>query len=274
MTSHGATRPAPRERGLGYALVGALVVTLVAILIGGALFTWLLIAAGGPAAADLLPADTQLYAATTPNVGGVVEVDQLQKALRQGFGVADPGALLAPVERLLGVSLRDHVVTWLGSEIVVAARGADPAALQGADPAEALLRDGEVLFLFASKNDPQAAAFLEKHAEARRSGGATVAERGLGDEVTLYSVEGGPPSPIAAFALANHYVVFSNSPAAVEAFARADASSPARLGAAPVFQSYKEQINPDGSVSVYTDGTPGAELVRAALRDVLRDLAE
>jgi hypothetical protein len=274
MSSHGATRPAPRDRGLGYALMGALVITLAAILIGGALFTWLLVAAGGPAAADLLPADTQLYAATTPNVGGVVEVEQLQNALRQGFGVADPGALLAPVEGLLGVSLRDHVVTWLGSEIVVAARSADPAALQGTDPAEALLREGEVLFLFASKNDPQAAAFLAKHAEARRDGGATVAERDLGDEVTLYSVEGGPPSPIAAFALVDHYVVFSNSPTAIEVLAGADEASPARLGAAPAFQSYKEQINPGGSVSVYTDGTPGAERVRAALRDILGELAE
>lgn len=274
MSSQSATRPAPRERGLGYALAGALGITLVAVLIGGALFTWLLLAASGPPAADLLPADVQLYAATTPNVGGVVEVEQLQNALRQGFGVADPGALLAPVERLLGVSLRDDVVTWLGSEIVVAARGADPTALQGADPAAALLRDGEVLFLFASKNDPQAAAFLTKHAEARRAGGATIAERDLGDEVTLYTEEGGAPSPIAAFALVDHYVVFSNSAAAVEAFVAADGGAPARLGAVPAFQTYKEQINPGGSVSIYTDGTPGAELVRAALRGILGEMAE
>lgn len=274
MSSQTATGPAPRERGLGYALAGALGVTLVAMLIGGALFAWLLLAARGPAAAQLLPADTQLYAATAPNVGGVVEVGQLQSALRQGFGVASPGALLAPVERLLGVSLRDDVVTWLGSEIVVAARGADPAALQGDDAAAALLRDGELLFLFASKNDPQAGAFLAKHAAARRAGGAAVAERDLGREVTLYTVEGGAPSPIAAFALVDHYVVFSNSAAAIEALLGAGAAEGEGLAAVPAFQEYTDAIYPGGSVSIYTDGTPGAELVRAAVRDLLSDLAE
>lgn len=273
MSSQTASRPAPRQRGLGYALAGALGITLVAILIGGALFAWLLLAARGPSAPELLPPDTQLYAATVPNVAGVVEVEQLQAALRQGFGVADPGSLLAPVERMLGVSLRSDVVTWLGSEVIVAARGADPDALRGDDAAEALLRGGEVLFIFGSKNDPQADSFLIKHVEARRLAGDTITERAVG-EATIYVAEGGEPGPLAAFALIDHYVVFSNSAAALEAMAQAGAAEGASLAGVPAFATFNEQASEGRSVTVYTDGTPDAELLRAALRDLLNDLGD
>lgn len=272
MSSQTATGPAARQRGLGYAFGGALALTLGAAVIGGILFAWLLIAARGPSAPQLLPADTQLYAATVPNVAGVVELEQLRDALRQGFGVADPAALLAPIERTLAVSLRSDVVTWLGSEVIVSVRGAEPASLQGDDPAKALLDGGELLFIIGSKNDPQAEAFLAKHVAARRESGATIEERVV-DEVTIYVEQGAPPSPITAVALIDHYVVFGNNAAALEAMARADADGPS-LAALPAFEAYQEQARIGESVAVYTDGTPGAELIRAAVRELLNDLAE
>jgi hypothetical protein len=272
MSSQTATGPAPRERGLGYALTGALGITLAAVLIGGVLLAWLLLAARGPAAAELLPADVQLYAATTPNVAGVVEVAQLRDALRQGFGVANPAALLEPLEDRLGVDLRDDVTVWLGSEVIVAARGADAEALRGADPAAALLRDGEVLLIFGSKNDPQAEVFLQKHADARTAGGLTVSRRDVGD-APIYVVEGGD-GVLTAFGLVQHYVVFSNSAAALEAMARDAQAEGASLAELPAFGAYREQVSERGSVAVYTDGTPDAELVRAAVRDVIAGLGE
>jgi hypothetical protein len=276
MSSQTVSPRAKRERGLGYAFAGALGITLVAMLIGGALFAWLLSAASGPSAAELLPPDVQLYAATTPNVGGVVEVSQLRDALRQGFGVATSGAMLDPLERRLGVSLRNDVVTWLGSEIIVAARGATGEAAQGDPPATALLRDGELLLVFGSKNDPQAEAFLRKHAEARRAAGETIAERTVGETV-IFEAQNGAPSPLAAFGLVNHYVVFSNSTAALEALARrgeAGAGAAGSLAALPAFQRYRDQVTEGRSVTVYTDGSNGAELARAAVRDIINELAE
>ncbi len=262
------TPTTPRERGLGYALAGGLVITAVAIVIGGLLFAWLLLATRGPSAPELLPADVQLYAATTPNIGGVVEVEQLRRALRDGLGVPEPETLVAPVETLLGVSLREHVTPWLGSEIAVAVRGADPAQLRMADPGAALLEHAEVLFLFASKNDPQALAFLEKHRAAREARGETIAtlER---NGATIHYAKGGEPGPIAAFALVQHYVVFANRPEAIERLAMADGGMGATLAQTPAFVRFQEDRSASRAGAIYTDGTPAAEAIWGALRDVL-----
>lgn len=263
----------PAPRGLAYAFRGALIITLAAVLIGGALFAWLLLAARGPSAPELLAADTQLYAATVPNVGGVVEVEQLRDALRQGFGVANPGSLLEPIERALGVSLRDDVVTWLGSEMIVAVRGVPPGSLRGDDAAGALLREGELLFVIGSKNDPQAEAFLVKHAAARRAAGATIAERVVG-ETTLYVEENGAPGPLAAFALTDHYVVFSNSADAIAALIEGGAGGGSPLAEQQRFREYSAAMREGQAVAIYTDGDPGSELIRAAVRDLLNALAQ
>lgn len=262
------TPPAPRERGLGYALAGGLVITAIAIVIGGLLFAGLLLATRGPGAPDLLPADVQLYAATTPNIGGVVEVDQLRRTLRDGLGVAEPVALVAPIETLLGVSLREGVAPWLGSEVAVAVRGADPARLQSAEPGAALLEHAEVLFLFASRNDPQALAFLDQHRAAREARGETIAsvER---NGATISYAEGGEPGPIAAFALVHHYVVFANRPEAIERLAMADGGMGPTLAQTPAFARFQENRTAARAGAIYTDGTPAAEAARTALREVL-----
>lgn len=267
------TRPTAHEHGLGYALLGGLAVTLIAILIGGGLFAWLLLATRGPSAPQLLPADIQLYATTTPNLGGVVELEQLRRALSEGLGVPDPAALAAPVERLLGVSYRERIVTWLGSEVAVAVRGVDPAALAGPDPGAALLRNGEVLFLFGSKNDPQAQAFLVQHRAVREAAGERILTREQG-AVTIYAAEGSAPSPIAAFALIDHYVIFSNSAAAVAAFADAEPGADGNLASLPAFAAFKQQLTPARVGAIYTDGSPAGEAARAALGALLRGLAE
>ncbi|MCX7792608.1 MAG: DUF3352 domain-containing protein, partial [Chloroflexaceae bacterium] len=235
---------------------------------GGLLFAWLLLATRGPSAPALLPVDVHLYAATTPNIGGVVEGEQLRRTLRDGLGIPEPEALVAPIEALLGVSLREHVAPWLGSEIAVAVRGADPAQLRSADPGVALLEHAEVVFLFASRNDPQALAFLDKHRAAREARGETIAtlER---NGATIYYARGGEPGPIAAFALIQHYVVFANRPEALERLALAEAGTGATLAQTPGFIRFQEDRTAARAGAIYTDGTPAAEEARAALRDVL-----
>ncbi|MGQ9925405.1 MAG: DUF3352 domain-containing protein [Chloroflexaceae bacterium] len=260
--------PAPRERGPGYALAGGLIITAIAVVIGGLIFAWLLLATRGPGAPDLLPADVQLYVATRPNIGGVVEVDQLRRTLRDELGVAEPDALVAPIETLLGLTLREHVTPWLGSEVAVAVRGADPARLQSADPGAALLEHAEVLFLFASRNDPQALAFLDRHRAAREARGETIAtvER---NGATISYAEAGEPGPIAAFALVHHYVVFANRPEAIERLATANGGVDVTLAQTPAFAHFQENRTVAWVGAIYTDGTPAAEAARAALRDVL-----
>lgn len=261
------THPQP-ERGLGYALAGGLAITLFAMLIGGSLFAWLLFMSRGPTMSQLLPADTQLYVALQPNVGGVVDRIQLRQALRDQLGVLQPEALFPELERLAIVPLSsDNLGTWLGSEVGVAVRGTNAASLMEADPATALLREGELLFFFSSKSDPQAAKFLEQHRTTREQRGErfTAHERG---SVTIYAQTTDTASPIAAFGLIEHYVVFSNSPSALLDLAEVSTAGELTLANQPQFA----ELRPGRSGLFYSDGSAAAETARAALREMLMAL--
>jgi len=237
------------------------------MLIGGTLFAWLLFVARGPAMAEMLPADTQLYVALQPNVGSVVDRIELRQALRDQLGVLEPEALFPDLERLAVVPLSSTTLgTWLGSELGVAVRGADAASLMGEDPAAALLRESELFFFFSSKNDPQAASFLEQHRTAREQRGErfTAYERG---STTIYAQTTESASPIAAFGLIEHYVVFSNSPSALLDLAEGVAKE-RTLASQPLFT----ELRSGGSGLAYSDGSAAAETARAALRELLMAL--
>jgi hypothetical protein len=75
-------------------------------------------------------------------------------------------------------------------------------------------------------------------------------------------------------ALTNHYVVFGNSAAAVEAVILAGEGAAPRLAEQPRFREYSEVVREGQAVAIYTDGDPGSELIRAAVRDLLNGLAE
>jgi len=238
------------------------------MLIGGSLFAWLLSMARGPTIPELLPADTQLYGALQPNVGGVVDRIQLRQALRDELGISQPEALFPAVERLAVVPLGDgNLGTWLGSELGVAVRGTDAASLMGEDPALALLRQGEILFFFGSKNDPQAANFLEQHRIDREQRGErfTAYERG---SATIYVQVTDTASPIAAFGLIEHYVVFSNSSSALLDLAAGSTEGEQTLANQPLFA----ELRPGRSGLFYSDGSAAAETARAALRELLMAL--
>ena len=272
MITHSPTESPPAhpqpERGLGFALAGGLAITLFAMLIGGTLFAWLLSMARGPAMSELLPADTQLYAALQPNVGGVVDRIQLRQALRDQLGISQPEMLFPELERLAVVPLgSDNLGIWLGSEVGVAVRGANAANLMAEDPAIALLREAELFFFFNSKSDPQAANFLEQHRTTREQRGErfTAYERG---SATIYAQTTDTASPIAAFGLIEHYVVFSNSPSALLDLAEVGIAGEQPLADQPQFA----ELRPGRSGLFYSDGSAAAETARAALRELLMAL--
>lgn len=272
MSSPTLVAPKRPERGLRYAVMGGLGVTLVTVLIGGLLFAWLLLATRGPTSTELLPADTQLYAALAPNLGEVLDARQLRQALQRELGVGNPDAAAPAIQRLLAVDYDEHLITWIGSDLAVAVRDADPAALTGDDAGAALLRSADVRILLASRNDPQAEAFIEAHLAAREA----IGERFVRSEVdgaTIYAQEDAPPSPIVAFALIDHYVVFANRAGVLEAMAASEAGNTSALASVPAFQTFREQLTPRVSGAIYTDGSQAAEAVRAALRQLMADLS-
>lgn len=249
----------PRERGLGYALVGGLAITLVAALIGALFVYWFVTVQQGPAPADLLPADVQLYASLSPTLSDVPEQPRIERALNEVFGLTMPSDAAANVAALLGVDLDSDVVTWIGSDIAVVVRDFTPVTR---DVAADLVTNGEVLVFLASRNDPQARLFLEKHLTVRRNRGETINEQRVGEAI-IYSGE--LNSPLRAVGLIEHYIVFSNRPEALIDLATGS-DRPNRLADLTAFQQFRETIAAVRSGAIYTDGSPQSEAARAAVR--------
>jgi hypothetical protein len=262
-----ATRGAS-ERGLGYAFRGAVAVVAISLVLGGIFIFWFLSVTRNERSAALLPADTQLYAALAPNVSDVPDLARVSEALQRTLDVTDSDEAAARANRWLGVEFGEHIVTWLGSDVAIAVRGFDPASAGNAGASEQLLRNGDLLFLLASRNDPQANVFLQKHLEARAARGDTITSITAG-ETTIYVQEGGEPSPIAAFALVRHYIVFANRPEPIVAIAEERMVAEESLLALPEFQAYAEQLTPRVAGALYTDGSSAAVAAREALRDLL-----
>lgn len=269
-TLRGTSAAPRRERGLGYALAGGLGITLLAILLGAAYWLWFYTSQRGASPPQLLPADTQLYITTAPAFGDTPDFDQLTAALRNELGIQDAAALGDAAIRLSGVSYDSNILTWIGSEVAVSVRGASADDLTSADPGDSLLTNAEIVFFFSSRNDPQAEVFLTKHLAAREARGERIISRQVG-EVTVYEQESGPPSSIAAFALIEHYIVFSNRADALLALASHE-SDDGSLSSLPSFAAFRERLSPRIAAATFSDGSQDAEAARSALRQILDSL--
>jgi hypothetical protein len=257
-----------RERGLGYALLGGLGITLAAVLLGAAYWFWLYTLQQAASPADLLPADTELYLALSPTLSDMPEGAQVASVLRDQIGVGDPQRVLDGATHLLGVDYNANLLTWVGGTMVVAVRGVgDPAAIS----AEQLLGKGEVVFLIGSRNDPQAEAFIEKHLAARAARGDTIIKTPVGQE-TIYVQQGGAPSPISAFALFEHYIIFSNRPEAIRAMIGRLGGTGDRLSSAPGFAQFSAGLTEGVPGGLYRAGGGAAQAELAALRELLLNL--
>jgi len=249
----------PRERGLGYAFVGGLAITLIAVLLGAIFLYWFITVQKGPAPAELLPADVQLYASLSPTLSDVPEQPRIERALNEIFGLALSSDAAANIAALLGVDLDRDVVTWIGSDIAIVVRDFTPVTR---DVATDLMTNGEVLIFLASRNDPQARLFLEKHLTIRRNRGETITEQRAGN-TTIFIGE--IDHPLRAVGLIEHYVVFSNRPEALVKLTDGS-GQPDRLADLNAFQKFQETIAVVRSGALYTDGSPSAEAARAAVR--------
>ncbi len=249
----------PRERGLGYAFIGGLAITLIAAVLGALFIYWFTTVQRGPAPAELLPADVQLYASLSPTLSDIPEQPRIERALSEVFGLTMPADAATNVAAVLGVKLDSDVITWIGSDIAVVVRDFTPVTN---DVAADLVENGEVLVFLASRNDPLAKIFLDKYLDVRRNRGETFTEQRAGD-TTIYVGE--ITSPLRAVGLIEHYLVFSNRPEALLDLA-AGPDRPDRLASVPAFQQFRETIATVRSGALYTDGSPAAEAARSAVR--------
>jgi hypothetical protein len=264
-TLTGAPTAPRRERGLGYALIGGLGITLVAVLLGAIYWFWLSTLQQSASPAELLPADTDIYVSLSPSLGDMPEGAQVASVLRDQIGVDDPQRVLDGAIRLLGVDYNTNLLTWVGGTMVVSVRGLDR---QANISAAQLLSDGEVIFLIGSRNDPQAEAFIEKHLAARAARGDSIVKTALGQE-TVYVQEGGAPSPISAFALYEHYMIFSNRPEAIRAMIGRLGGGGDSLAVVPGFAQFSAGLTQRVPGGIYSSGGAAPQAELAALRELL-----
>lgn len=260
-----AQRP---ERGLGYALMGGLGITLLAVLLGAAYWLWFYTSQRSASPAELLPVDTQIYVSLAPSLGDIPEGAQVASVLREQIGVSDPEHVRNSAVNLLGVDYNNNILTWIGGTMVVAVRNFTG---QGQASAERLLREGEVIFILGSRNDPQASAFIEKHLAARAARGDLISKTQVGT-TTVYVQEGDTVSSITAFTLFEHYIIFSNRPEAITAMiAQRDRQSES-LASLPSFTLFSEALTPRIPGGRYSSGGDAPQAALAALRDLLTHL--
>ena len=264
----GAPAAPRRERGLGYALLGGLGITLVAVLLGAAYWFWLYTMQRAASPAELLPADTELYVTLSPSLGDMPEGAQVASVLRDQVGVGDPLRVLDGATHLLGVDYDKSLLTWVGGTLAVAVRGLGGP---GEISAQRLLREGEVVFLIGSRNDPQAEAFIERHLAARAARGDIMRKSPAG-QGTIYVQVGGAPSPVAALALFEHYVIFSNRPEAIAAMIGRLGGAADSLSAAPGFAQFSAGLTQRVPGGLYSSGGAASQAELAALRELLLNL--
>lgn len=261
--------PKRSERGLGYAVLGGLAITLIAVLLGAAYLAWFLSAQRAPSPAALLSPETQLYLGLAPTISNLPEVEQLDSLLRDQIGVTDPLQVRDAAIKLLGVEYYTNVATWIGGSMAVAIGGLDAQSEASADR---LLREGEVVFILGSRNDPQAQAFLEKHLAARAARGEQIRSQQVGG-ITIYVQEQAAPSPISAFTLFEHYIIFANRPDAINAMIERLNAGDASLAQVPAFAEFSAGLTSRTPGGRYSAGGAASQAALMALRELLANLA-
>jgi len=263
--------PTRKSRGLGYALRGGLGVTLIALLISSVLFGVLITATSGVSPSHVLPADTQYYVALSPNLPQVLSIRQLREALQQELLLSYPRAASAAVADILAIDYDKHLRTWIGSDLAIAVRDADPALLSGQTPGQKLLESADIRILLYSRNDAEAERFMLEHIRAREAFGERFQTREI-QGVIIYTQTGAPSRVTANIALIDHYIVFANRIEALESMAATQSTSAPVLAEMSRFQEFSEELDPNRPGRTYTDGEPASSAIRAALVDLVNNL--
>lgn len=246
------------------------------LIIIGALVGVILIGAGSAALAfnllsqrpngipQLLAADTEIYAAVTPNLADLPNIERLRRAFPEAVDYQSDAATGDGLREMLGVGVQEDITPWLGVEVAVAVSELpfDELPAIGADPAElAELPPVKMAVILASRDAARAQAFLDKQRAYREGKGEQFTTSTAGG-VTIYAQQGGEPSPIAAFALVRDYVVFASDPALIAGMAERDRDGPDTLQASPDFQAVLAGMPADRMGFAYVAGKPIANILR------------
>ncbi len=255
---------APSRRPLLLIIIGALT-GLILIGAGGVALAFNLLNQRPNGIPQMLAADTQVYAAITPNLTDLPNIERLRRAFPEAVDYQSDAATADSLREQLGVSVAEDISPWLGAEVALAVSGLplDEMPAIGADPAELTeLPEAQVAIILASRDGERAQAFLDKQRAHREGQGAQFVSSNAGD-VTIYAEQGGERSPIAAFARVRDFVVFASDAALIAGMVERDRDGADTLQASPHFQAVLAGLPADRIGFMYVAGAPIAELLRA-----------
>lgn len=215
------------------------------------------------AAPKLLPADTVFFALINPEMQGLAGFEHLTEVYGDISGIE--GALdefLDEMETELGISFRDDIKPWLGSEVVIASTDAE-ALIEGDEP---------VIVIAATTRDTQASdAFLEKLRERLEDQSYAVEEETYKD-VTYYvqQVKNDWETPL-VFGAGMEFVVLTTDKDAMEDIIDVGQGDAAALADSEHYTSLVDALPREAAAYIFFDME---DVVKAGLRDSGTELPE
>lgn len=255
-------------------IIGGITVGMLLIVIGASALAFNLLFQRASAIPELLPAETQLYAAITPNLSDLPNINRLQQAFPETFDYQNTDETADFLQERFGVTFADDIAPWIGPEAAVAVYGLPidqlgraisestnpfnpPATL---DPLEDVdLSNANVLLIVATRDQRAAQAFLDKQRTFREGQGERFTNSTTGG-VTIYASES-DETPFAAFALARNMVVFANNAASIMKLI--EQRSESTLARNAQFQAVLQSLPNDRIGTIYIAGEALARFVES-----------
>ncbi|WP_298406020.1 DUF3352 domain-containing protein, partial [uncultured Chloroflexus sp.] len=255
-------------------IIGGITVGVLLIVIGASALAFNLLFQRASAIPELLPAETQLYAAITPNLSDLPNINRLQQAFPETFDYQNTDETADFLQERFGVTFADDIAPWIGPEAAVAVYGLPidqlgraisestnpfnpPATL---DPLEDVdLSNANVLLIVATRDQRAAQAFLDKQRTFREGQGERFTNSTTGG-VTIYASES-DETPFAAFALARNMVVFANNAASIMKLI--EQRSESTLARNAQFQAVLQSLPNDRIGTIYIAGEALARFVES-----------
>ncbi|NTW00749.1 MAG: DUF3352 domain-containing protein [Oscillochloris sp.] len=258
-------------------LIGGGVLALILIAVGAVVLAGQLFTKRPNSIPQLLAGDTQIYAAITPNLSDLPNIERLRQAFPEAVDYQNDESVNKQLKESLGVTFNEDVAPWIGTEVAFAISGIPfddmlnpEAAALGESPD---ITNSKVVFVLTSRDEKAAQAFLDKQRQFREGKGEQFTSS-QAEGATIYARQGGDPSPIAAFGLVRGNVIFATNSDLITAIATRDANGKDTLAASTRYQQVLAALSADRLGFVFVNGEPMAQALQANRDQFVAELPE
>ncbi|MDN5272174.1 DUF3352 domain-containing protein [Chloroflexus sp. MS-CIW-1] len=258
-------------------LIAGISVGVLLIAIGAGALLFNLLTQRASRIPELLPAETQIFAAITPNLSDLPNIDRLRRAFPETFDYQNDQTTSDLLAEQFGVSFNEDIAPWIGAEMALAVYGipveriVDPNVGNLDSPFglptpptsvnDDAISEGNILLIVSIRDQRAAQAFLDKQRTFRESKGERFTSSTT-NGITIYASDT-PDSAFAAFALARDMVVFANKPDGIATLIQQPADT--SLARNTSFQATVQSLPNDRIGTIYIAGNTIAQVSQTAI---------